>query len=68
MGQSSIDLPFHQRDPHDCRKCAHSLYLSQDTDQRYLRCGRFHSVLCVFVRDEKGDCKPQALNFKAREA
>lgn len=64
-GLPPIDIPLHQRDPHDCRKCVHSYYDIADASSRYVRCGRTQSM-CVYERHETGDCTPEALFFKER--
>lgn len=61
----TIDIPLHQRDPHDCRKCRHSYYDATDTERRYARCVRSGNM-AVFERDTEGNCGPQARFWKGR--
>ncbi|MEN6302211.1 MAG: hypothetical protein ABFD96_05760 [Armatimonadia bacterium] len=66
-GLPPLDVPLHERDPHDCRRCKHSYYDSKDEGRRYLRCGRSqYSQQCRYERHETGDCKPEALHWKER--
>ena len=68
-GLPEMDIPKWRRDPHDCQKCTHSFYDSKDVELRYLRCGRGqYSQQCRYERHDTGDCKPEALFFKARVA
>jgi hypothetical protein len=66
-GLPPIDIPFHLQDPHSCKRCKHSFYASNDSELRYLRCGRsFYSIQCRYERHETGDCKPEALFWTER--
>jgi hypothetical protein len=66
-GLPTLDGPLHLRDPHDCRRCKHSFYTADDAERRYLRCGKSEwTNQCRYERHDTGDCKPEALHFKAR--
>ena len=64
-GLPILDVPLHQRDPYDCRKCRHSYYDATDAERRYARCVRT-GKMCVFERDTGGQCGPQARFWKGR--
>jgi len=68
-GLPPLDVPFHEQDPHSCKRCKHSYYRGDDRALRYLRCGvSQYNQLCVYERHETGDCGPDAIHWKERAA
>lgn len=64
-GLPPIDIPLHQRDPRDCRKCKQSYYDADDEALRYARCARTGNM-CVFERDKDSACGPEAKHWMER--
>lgn len=66
-GLPEIDLPFHEQEPHSCKRCKHSFYAGNDPALRYLRCGRSEfSQQCRYERHETGECGPSAIYWTER--
>lgn len=66
-GLPPIDVPLHLQDPRSCKRCKHSFYSADDTQLRYLRCGRSeYAQQCRYERHDTGDCRPEALYWTER--
>jgi hypothetical protein len=67
IGLPPVDVPFFERDPRSCKRCAHAFYSPSDLERRYLRCGfSKYKLLCCYQRHETGWCGPDAVNWKDR--
>lgn len=68
-GLPHMDVPLHLQDPYSCKRCSSSYYSADDTQFRYLRCGRApHAQQCRYERHETGSCGPAAIYWTERTA
>lgn len=57
-----VHKPRHEEGDRPCSKCFRSLRDRRD----HWRCEMFNGQLCTFMRDETGECGPDALYWKAK--